>query len=399
MQRKLTVSQLNSYISGVFEDEFVLHDVVVRGEIFELKVMGARTFFTLKEGGCTLNCVSFARIGGEVGMNADVTGTVTFYAKSGRVSFVAESLRVAGEGELLLELKKLKEKLEAEGLFANRPALPAVIRKAAVVTSEYGAVIHDILSVCGESDPAMNICICDVRVQGTDSAEAIARGIADVNNYVADADVIVVARGGGSASDLQPYNTEIVARAVASSRIPVISAVGHETDYTLCDLCASARAGTPSIAAAMICAPWAERTARVLDAAKALVRGVENIYSEQKHGILYSAMRVISLGERLTERRTSYVKGLLAKISALADAALSRRRERLAAVGAALEKLDPLKILSQGYAKVLRGGEELCGSDGLSAGDEVTVVMRDGRFTARVTKTEVGNDGRKDRRA
>ena len=132
MQRRLTVSQLNSYISGVFEDEFVLHDVVVRGEIFELKVMGARTFFTLKEGGCTLNCVSFARIGGEAGMNADVTGTVTFYAKSGRVSFVAESLRVAGEGELLLELKKLKEKLEAEGLFANRPALPAVIRKAAV---------------------------------------------------------------------------------------------------------------------------------------------------------------------------------------------------------------------------------------------------------------------------
>ena len=110
-------------------------------------------------------------------------------------------------------------------------------------------------------------------------------------------------------------------------------------------------------------------------------------------------MRVILLGERLTERRMSYVKGLLAKMGALADAALSRRRERLAAVGAALEKLDPLKVLSQGYAKVLRGGEEICGVDGLSAGDEVTVVMRDGRFSAQVTKTEVGNDGRKDRRA
>ena len=121
MQRRLTVSQLNAYIAGVFEDEFVLHDVIVRGEVYELKVMGARTFFTLKEGECTLGCVTFSGIDVDVGSNVDVAGTVTFYAKSGRVSFVAEYVSVTGEGTLLAELKKLKDKLRAEGLFENRP--------------------------------------------------------------------------------------------------------------------------------------------------------------------------------------------------------------------------------------------------------------------------------------
>ena len=390
MQRRLTVSQLNAYIAGVFEDEFVLHDVIVRGEVYELKVMGARTFFTLKEGECTLGCVTFSGIDVDVGSNVDVTGTVTFYAKSGRVSFVAEYVSVTGEGTLLAELKKLKDKLRAEGLFENRPPLPAFVRKAVVITSEYGAVMHDILSVCRKQYPALELCFCDARVQGADSAETIARAVRDANEYCRDADVIVIARGGGSASDLQAYNSEIVARAVASSALPVISAVGHETDYTLCDLCASARAGTPSIAAGMISAPAFSMAMRISSAARALSDGAKRLFESKKQRVIYDSVRVISLCERLSDRRAAYVRALLSKISASVETSASEAGERFARACAALEKLDPLKVLSRGYAKVIADGKELIGVNGLNCGDEVTVVMRDGGFRAEVT--DIGKD-------
>lgn len=388
-QRKLTVSQLNAYISGVFEDEFVLHDVIVRGEIFELKVMGARTFFTLREGDCTLNCVTFSAVNVDIGAEVDVTGTVTFYAKSGRVSFVAEYLTVTGEGVLLAELKKLKEALGKEGLFANRPPLPQFIRKAVVITSEHGAVLHDILSVCNKEYPAIDICLCDVRVQGSDSADTIAEAIRDVNEHCKDADVIIIARGGGSASDLQSYNTETVARAVAGSKLPVISAVGHETDYTLCDLCATARAGTPSIAASMICAPAAMMTTRLFTAAHSLEADILRLYDVKRQQVIYNAMRVISLCERLSERRAAYVHKLISGVAARTDSLLSFASERFAAACAALEKLNPLKVLSQGYAKVSCKGGELTGMSALKAGDIVTVTMHDGKFNAEVMNCEV----------
>ncbi len=395
MQRKLTVSQLNAYISGVFEDEFVLHDVVVRGEVFEARAVGARTFFTLKEGGCTLNCVTFAHMRADVGADVEARGTVTFYAKTGRVSFVADDIAVAGEGALLAELKKLREKLRSEGLFENRPPLPAVVRKAVVITSEYGAVMHDILSVCRNAYPRIDLCFCDVRVQGADSAETISRAISDVNFFCADADVIVIARGGGSASDLQAYNTETVARAVAASRLPVISAVGHETDYTLCDLCASVRAGTPSIAASMMIAPAAEAAARVLNAAQSVARAAQRIYDNKKQRVLYDSLRVISLCERISDRHVARISSLLSKISALAENKANRASERLAGACAALERLSPLKVLSQGYAKVIRNGSEQPGIEGLKPGDEITVLMRDGKFDAAVTGiTEAKNADR-----
>ncbi len=395
MQRKLTVSQLNAYISGVFEDEFVLHDVVVRGEIFEAKAVGARTFFTLKEGGCTLSCVTFAHMRADVGAEVDVTGTVTFYAKSGRVSFVAEDMTVAGEGALLAALKKLKEKLRLEGLFEGRPPLPALVHKAAVVTSEYGAVMHDILSVCRGAYPAVDICLCDARVQGADSAETIARAVNEINEYCRDVDVIIIARGGGSASDLQAYNTETVARAVAGSRIPVISAVGHETDYTLCDLCASARAGTPSIAASMITVPSADTAMRVLGAAKAVSQSAERLFADKKQRILYDAMRVITRCERIADGYAGKAAGLLSRLGAGLDAKAAALSERLTGACAALERLSPLKVLSQGYAKVTKGGREMPGVKGVEKGDEVTVLMRDGRFAAKVTEVEEGADVRK----
>lgn len=385
MQRKLTVSQLNKYISGVFDDELVLHDVTVCGEVYEFRRYGARTFMTLREGDCTLQCATFGTAAGIAeGMNVEALGTVTFYARTGRVSFVIEDVTPSGDGKLLLELLALKEKLKSEGLFENRPPLPEHIKKAAVITSEYGAVIHDILSVVRSKNPYLDICVCDVRVQGSESAQSIADAVRDINRSRLGIDVIVIARGGGSAYDLSAYNTETVARAVAASALPVVSAVGHETDYTLCDLCASVRAGTPSIAADIISEPVTGKIARLRSLAAALSDALDDKVSSCASRVAYRAMSLVGKAELAAAKRESAVRRSAEEMKDALDALLAAKSNRLAFLSAMLDKSSPLKILSQGYAKIARNGEEITSAAALAAGDRITVRMADGKAEAEV---------------
>lgn len=385
MQKKLTVSQLNKYISGVFDDEIVLHDVTVCGEIFEIRRMGARTFITLREGDCSLSCVAFCRIDGVgEGMNAEAIGTVGFYAKSGRVSFLVDEIAPVGEGRIAAELAKLKAKLQSEGLFDNRLPLPEKVRKIAVVTSEYGAVLHDIVSVVRAKNPYMDICVYDVRVQGADSAATIAAAIKDINALCGDVDVLIVARGGGSAEDLRAYNTETVARAVASSSIPVVSAVGHETDYTLCDLCASYRAGTPSIAADIVTEPVTAKITRLRALAAHMGVSLNRKFENVRHRVTYRAMTVVYNSEIIIGRKENRVKGALQTAYARLEAKVVRKDEKLAFTSAMLDRSSPLRVLAQGYAKVTKEGREIVSAKELNASDEINVVMKDGSVKAKV---------------
>lgn len=386
MQRELTVSRLNAYIAGVFDDESVLHDISVRGEVTECKTAGQSTFITLAEGGCTLGCVTFSAVDGiTVGVEAVLTGSVSFYKKTGRTSFIADRVTVTDKrGAMLAELLKLKAKLEAEGLFTGRPAFPGFIRKAALVTSNSGAVLHDMMSVIGEKDPFMDLCVYDVRVQGENSAATVASALYDINAYCRDVDVIVVARGGGSVADLQSYNTETVARAVAASKIPVVSAVGHETDYTLCDLCASVRAGTPSIAADMICEPFVRLSSALITAARDSEIAIKRIYDREKQRILLSAMRVIALNELMITEKKRKISGVINAIYSSAERLTARLGERLASDAAALEKMSPLTVLANGYAKVLKGGRTVCSASDVKKDDELSVTVRDGKFNVKV---------------
>lgn len=386
MQRELTVSRLNAYIAGVFDDESVLHGISVRGEVTECRIAGSRTFITLSEGGCTLSCVAFTAVDGiTVGVEAVLIGSVSFHKKSGKTSFIAENVIVTDKrGAMLAELMKLKEKLAAEGLFADRPAFPSFIRKAALVTSNGGAVLHDMISVISAKDPCMDLCVYDVRVQGENSAATIAEALRDINQHCLDVDVIVVARGGGSAADLQSYNTETVARAVATSRIPVVSAVGHETDYTLCDLCASARAGTPSIAADMICEPYMRFSSAVENAARSAESAIKRIYIREKQRILLSAMRVISLNEIMLNDKKRKIGGIINKIGAKTENIAADVAQRLAADSSALDKLSPLAVLSKGYVKLSKNGHSVCSVKDVSKGDELTAIVRDGKFEVKV---------------
>lgn len=386
MQRELTVSRLNAYIAGVFDDECVLHDICVRGEVTEFRIAGARTFITLSEGGCALNCVTFAAIKDiSAGSEAVLTGSVAFHKKSGRTSFIADSVTVTDKrGDLLAELLRLKEKLAAEGVFSDRPAFPFFIKKAALVTSDSGAVLHDIASVVRAKNPFMDLCVYDVRVQGENSAESIAAALRDINAERRDVDVIVIARGGGSAADLQSYNTEIVARAVASSRIPVVSAVGHETDYTLCDLCASVRAGTPSIAADMICEPFVRLYTATKNAASGIKNAISRIYIREKQRILLSAMRVITLNESMLADRRRRIASVLNAMHSNVEKIAARVGERLASDAAALDKLSPLSVLANGYAKLSKNGSPVRAVADVDKGDELSVTMRDGKFDVKV---------------
>lgn len=385
MQKKLTVSQLNNYISGVFDDEYVLHDITVEGEISELSQSGGRTFLTLKESECQLSCVCFNRIADvQSGMSVEATGSISFYKKTGRLSFIIKEIVPRGEGLQYLELMKLKAKLQAEGLFENKPPLPEKIRKITVITSETGAVIHDIISVIRTKDMMLDIAVCDVHVQGAESAAEIAGALKLINRHTFGTDVIIIARGGGSAADLQAYNTEAVARAVAGSKLPIISAVGHETDYTLCDLCATARAGTPSIAADMVSSPLSDKIDRLLSLTAVLYQRLSRKYAYAESRVNYDSARIIGKTELIMQKRGDYVTGLCRNIHDALAEKYSADNERIKSLAAVLDRLSPLKVLARGYSKIVKGGKEISSVKELKSGDGVDIVFKDGKKSAEI---------------
>lgn len=242
MQSKLSVSQLNNYIKGVFDDELILKNITVFGEVSEITVSAGNAFFTLRDDSSLLRCVRFG--GGFTPKSGDTVlaiGSVEYYAKGGRVTFRAREIKPYGEGEIARALAELKTKLESEGLFANRPVLPKFIKKIAVVTSTEGAVIHDMTSILKRC-PYLDVMVYPVRVQGEGSETDVAGAVTRASTERNGCDAIILARGGGSEADLAAFNTEVSARAVAGSAKPVVSAIGHETNYTLCDFCAGIRA-------------------------------------------------------------------------------------------------------------------------------------------------------------
>lgn len=258
----ITVAQLNNYIKQVFEAEELLHNVSVIGEICGIKQSGNAVYFTLKDADASVSCVCFYpdimkdsmhKLIAE-GTQVTVRGTVSYWNKAGKISFVVNKCETFGLGNLILLFKQLQEKLKAEGLFEStvKKSIPSEVKRIGLVTSKTGAVIHDIMTVAWRRNPSVDIVVVDTRVQGSGADAEIADAIELFNKLppqIPPVDVIIVARGGGSAKDLEPFNSEMVARAVFASKIPVVSAVGHESDFTLIDFVADLRAATPSAAA------------------------------------------------------------------------------------------------------------------------------------------------------
>ncbi|MDE6401596.1 MAG: exodeoxyribonuclease VII large subunit, partial [Clostridiales bacterium] len=251
MNRVMTVAQLSAYLRGVFDDEELLHDVTLTGEVTEVSYSDRHTFITLAEGAYSVRCVHFSsRDKIEKGARVALRGSVSFYDKRNSVSFSYVEFFLQGVGDKNARLNELKEKLAALGYFEDRPQLPKYIVNVVVITSPDGAAIRDFMRVVYDKNPFVKISVYPVKVQGDGAAAQMTQAITRLQSYKTD--VIALCRGGGSDEDLDCFNDEKLATAVALSKIPIISAVGHEINYSLCDFCAGTRAGTPSIAGEIV---------------------------------------------------------------------------------------------------------------------------------------------------
>ncbi len=250
---ELSVTQLNNYIKSVFVAEEMLHNVLLTGEVSGVSIRNNGVWFTMRDHDAAVPCVCWeaSRCPVKDGDKVTVRGSVDYWQKAGKINFNVHALVKTGTGDLLAQLKALTDKLKAEGLFDRKRTLPTKVKRLGVVSSPYGAVIHDIITVAKRRNPSVDIVLYPATVQGEGAARELVAGIEYFSNHQT-VDVVILARGGGSSEDLSVFNTESVARAVANCRLPVVTAVGHETDVTLVDYVADVRAATPSAAAELV---------------------------------------------------------------------------------------------------------------------------------------------------
>ena len=394
---ELTVSQLNEYVRRMFQMDPMLRAIELKGEISNLKFhQSGALFFTMKDENASISCVMYS---GDVdglqampfeGMRAVASGSVALYVRGGQCQFVVKRMRAQGVGVLYERLQMLKEKLGREGLFEpeRKRALPPYPDTIGVVSSPTGAEIHDILNVSLRRNPDAHILLCPVRVQGIGADEEVVEAI-HLLERLEHVSVIIAARGGGSMEDLWTFNEERVVRAVAMCKKPIVSAVGHETDVTLCDLAADLRAPTPSAAAECVVPVRDEMLNKIEIMRRQMQESARNAVAERQNALKLVQIKLSANHPSLTIRRQE--ERLAQRMDALLRAAerqIQNRQTRLETQMAALELLSPYAALKRGYAIVQNAGRAISKAGGLCVGDEVTVRFADGVIHAEVLSKE-----------
>lgn len=409
----LQVSDLNEYVRRTLAADPMLRSLRLRGEISNFKRHSSgHWYFTLKDEHSRIACVMFRQNAMRMsirpmdGMQVILSGSVSLYAEGGQYQFYAENMRPDGLGTLYQQFEALKARLAAEGLFdaGRKRPLPLRPKKIAVVTSRTGAVLQDIRNVSARRDAGVPLVLLPVQVQGEGAAESIAAAIRKAGK-LPGVDVIITGRGGGSMEDLWAFNEEIVARAIADSPVPVISAVGHETDVTIADFAADVRASTPSHAAELAVPDKTElidglrmmrghltqaATAQVHQARMRLAlcqRHMEVLRPDRQLMELHSRMQQLHtrLDRCMDDRLALYPPKLALmqmKLDHLMDAKLRRQQEQCAAGKAKLEALNPARVLERGYALVLDGQRVI--PNAASAVQHMTLRFRDGSVAVRM---------------
>ena len=384
----LSVTQLNTYVKSILEGDLLLRNVFVVGEIsnFTNHYRTGHYYMTLKDENSCIKAVMFRsanqrlRFMPESGMGVIVRGRVSLYDRDGQYQLYIEDMQPDGIGALNLAFEQLKNKLVSEGLFDEsfKKSIPSRVRKIGVVTSATGAVIQDIKNVVSRRYPLAEIILAPVEVQGVNAAPQIAAAIDDFNSgdY---ADVLIVGRGGGSLEDLWAFNEEIVARAVFRSKIPVISAVGHETDFTICDFVADLRAPTPSAAAELAVPDIRDDIAFVNGAVSLMESAIDKrIKSElDKLCLLKDKLNLLSPTNLIDERMNT--------VSLLYNDALNRINDKLnyegnrfAVACAKIDSLNPIKVLSRGYSITMKENKIIKSINDVTCGDRISVKFSDG---------------------
>ena len=366
MEQTITVSQLAWYIKKIFEAEELLYNISVVGEVSGLKIVRGIAYFDLKDENSLISCVCFyggALDGVKNGDKIVAKGTPGFYVKGGKLNFNVSKITPFGVGDLFRAFLELKDKLEKEGIFddARKKDLPDNVKTIGVVTSETGAVIHDIITVATRRNPGINIVLYPAKVQGAGTSESVINGL-EYFETRDDIQVVIIARGGGSAEDLWEFNSEALARKIFDCTKPIISAIGHETDFTICDFAADIRAATPSAAAELV--------AEEIKSKKWLLQG--------QISVLQSRISSIIL-----DNETHFEDQLSALTGAIEDK-IQDMAHALEIQKTTLEKYNPNHILGLGYAKVSVNGGAVVSAKSLAAGDKITIDFKDGTLKGEI---------------
>lgn len=395
--KPVKVSQLNGYIKRILQTDPLLGNVSVVGEVSNLKFHGSgHVYFSMKDENSKLNCflpserVKDLRYQLSEGMEITASGYIYLYERGGSYSLNIRDIEVAGLGNLSLAFEELKKKLEAEGLFdqKHKKDIPFFPEKIAVVTSETGAAIRDILKIIKSKNNHVDVLIYPVLVQGPAAAGEIAEAIMRINEELPEVDTIIAGRGGGAMEDLWAFNEENVARSIFASRIPVISAVGHETDFTISDFVADRRAETPTAAAHIAVPDIQELKAYVLDLKETLRHSLESClrYKETQLSALDFAAFRRELESRIVmeQMRLDNIKvENFHQIEVLID----EHEKKIELLKASIQSLDPMAIMGRGYAAVTDRKGALIGSiDQLLPEDDVTLVLKDGQANCTVNQ-------------
>lgn len=402
MEKTFSVSELNTRIAGLLDADPVLSHVCVRGELSNYKIYpSGHHYFTLKDSSSTLSCVMFKsnasklRFRPESGMGVVVTGRVQVYNRDGKYQMYCTQIIPEGIGDLQIAFKQLKEKLGAEGLFDPqfKKPLPLVPQRIAVITSSAGAAVHDIIRILRRRWPMSKVLLLPVRVQGIEAPPEIVGAIRYCNHYDI-ADVMIVGRGGGSIEDLWAFNDERVARAIFASRIPVISAVGHEPDVTISDYVADARASTPSNAAEIAVPDQAEQRDMLLNSQIRLSQAMQRILEgNRKHLNDLADRRVMTTPVAYIDTKRIDLDRVRDRLIFVCDQYTGKLRKQHIHYAAKLDALSPLKVLSRGYSVVQNtDGVPIKEIGQVEIGDIVHVTLTSGKLNCRVEDKVMSNE-------
>ena len=421
-----TVTQVNAYIRNIFARDFVLSRIVIRGEVSNCKYHSSgHIYFTLKDSEAQISCVMFARERSSLefklydGQQIDASGHIAIYEKGGSYQLYVKSCKLAGAGELYERYLKLKNELLEMGMFdpMYKKPIPGYAMKIGVVTAPTGAAIRDIENITGRRNPYAELILYPALVQGSGAKESIVKGIKCLDKL--GLDVIIVGRGGGSIEDLWAFNEEEVARAIFDADTPIISAVGHQTDFTIADFVADLRAETPSGAAELATFEFSEFERELNSLEQAML-------SALNHKLIFKKQRLLACSEKLErlspvnvlrhkKERLNAIKGQLGlhmeinknyaiaalklnreQLNKAMEASFFKNKSRLEALSARLELASPLRKISGGCGYLVNeAGKAVKSVKEVSAGETLTAYITDGSISARVTATRENKNGKK----
>lgn len=384
-----TVEELNSFINKIFRNEELLHNLPVVGEVTGCSVVGGHCYFTLKDNAAQIKVCLFKCAGKYIPTNGEkvlVYGSVDYFAKGGTISLNAYSVAYFGAGTLAMQYNALKERLEKEGLFSSehKKPIPEILKRIAVITSTKGAAIQDFITTVRKHNEAVNITIVDVRVQGEYCVPDIVTALTNTDN--SGFDLIILARGGGSYEDLFCFNDEQLVRTVFDMQTPIVSAVGHETDYTLCDFVADYRAITPTAAGELVAKSAINQRNYINLIIEKMYTSANNIVNSAINDFVDTCEEMRFNMETIVQNITSKVSILLQKIKMLQENNIERENADIVRLLNILEQINPLKLLNNGYFRILSDDKYVYKIADLEENEKITILGIDGEAEAKIIK-------------